>query len=79
MRVRIAEVDEQAVAQVLGDVAAEAGHGLGGGALVLGRDLPPVLGVELPGDGGGADEVAEEDGELPALTFGVVPLGAGWT
>jgi hypothetical protein len=49
---RVAEVDEQAVAQVLGDVAAEAGHGLGGGALVLRGDLPPVLGVELRGDGG---------------------------
>ena len=30
---------------------AEAGHGLGGGALVLGRDLTPVLGIGLPGEG----------------------------
>jgi hypothetical protein len=58
-------------------VAAEAGHGLGDGVLVFGRDLPPVLGIELPGDGGRADEVAEEDGELPALTFGRRPAERG--
>src|SRR5207245_2159195 len=79
VRLGVAEVDEQAVAQVLRDMAAKAGHGLGGSALVLRGDLPPVLGVELPGDGGRADEVAEEDGELPPLALRRRPSERGPT
>src|SRR2546425_233514 len=79
VRLRVAEVDEQAVAQVLGDVTAEAGDGLGGSALVLGRDLSPVLGVELPGHGSRADEVAEEDGELPPFALRRRPRERGPT
>jgi hypothetical protein len=69
MCLRVAEINEQAIAQVLGDVATEAGDCLGGGVMILPNDLAPVLRIELPGDGGRPNEVAEENGELPPLAL----------
>ena len=66
-RIGPAEVDEQAVAQLLGDVAAPALDRDACGLLVLPDDVAPLLGVELLGERRRADEVAEEDGELAAL------------
>jgi hypothetical protein len=48
VRLRVAEVGEDAVAQVLRDVAAEAFDGAGGRALVGAHDLAQVLGIVLP-------------------------------
>src|SRR5262249_4189754 len=66
-RVWPAEVDDEAVAQLLRHVAAETGDRGGYRLLVLCDDVPPFLGVELLGERGRPDEVAEEDRELAAL------------
>src|SRR5439155_14471830 len=63
------EVDEQPVAQELPHVPTEAAHHLLGAPLVGVHDVAEVLGVEASGELRGADEIAEEDGELPALPF----------
>jgi hypothetical protein len=69
-----AEVDEQPIAESLGNVVAEAGHGSGGGLLVLRDDIAPLLGIEVRAELGRADEVAEEHRQLaPLADFG----GAG--
>ena len=47
MGLGIAEVGHHAVAEVLGDMAAEAVDRLGCGAMILGDDLAPFLGVEM--------------------------------
>ena len=62
-----AEVDEQPIAEVLGDVAAEARDGAGGGLLVLRDEVAPLLGVELLRERRRADQVAEEHRQLAAL------------
>jgi hypothetical protein len=68
-----AEVDEQPIAEVLGDVAAEARDGAGGGLLVLRDEVAPVLGVELLRERRRADQVAEQHRQLAALAdFGGV-------
>jgi hypothetical protein len=67
--VRVAEVDQQAVAQVLGDVALVALDDRGGGLLVAAHHLAPVLGVESCGEAGRVHQVAEEHRELAALGF----------
>ena len=54
-----AEVDEQPVAKILGNVAAEALDSAGGGLLVLRDDLAPLLGVELLRERRRANEIAE--------------------
>ena len=68
VRLRVAEVGEDAVAQVLRDVPAEALDGARGRALIRADDLAQVLGIELRRQLGRAHEVAEEDRELPAFS-----------
>src|SRR5438034_2844217 len=65
-----AEVDEQPIAEVLGDVAAEARDGAGGGLLILRDEVAPLLGVELLRERRRADEIAEEHRQLAALAGG---------
>jgi hypothetical protein len=43
----IAEIDEQTIAEILGDVPLEAGDYLGAGLLIGPYHLTPLLGVEL--------------------------------
>jgi hypothetical protein len=62
-----AEVDEQAIAELAGDVAAEAPDGAGCGLLILREEVAPLLGVELLRERRRADQVAEEHRELAAL------------
>src|SRR5262249_28979653 len=62
-----AKVDEEAIAEFPGDVAAEAPDGAGGGLLVLRDEVAPLLGVELRRERRRADQVAEEDRQLPAF------------
>jgi hypothetical protein len=50
MRLGVAEVDQQAIAEVLGDMALIAGDDLGAGLLIGPHHLPPLLGVELAGE-----------------------------
>ncbi len=70
MRLRDAEEAHQTVAQVLVDMAAKSFDCIRGGALICGRDLAPILGIEAGCNLGRADEVAEQYGELAALAVG---------
>src|SRR5262249_52201236 len=72
-----AEVDEQAIAEFPGDVAAEAPDGGGGGLLVLPDDVAPLLGVELLRERRRADQVAEEHRQLAALAGRQRGVGGG--
>ena len=69
-----AEVDEQPIAKILGNVATEARDGAGGSLLVLRDDLAPLLGVELLREWRRANQVAEENRQMAPLTGG---CGAG--
>jgi hypothetical protein len=53
MRLRIAKVHQQAIAEILGDMALEALNDLGTGLLIGGNHLAPVFRVELVGEAGG--------------------------
>jgi hypothetical protein len=64
---RVAEIDQDTVAHVLGDKAIEPGDHFGDGAVIGGDDLAQILGIELRGERGRANEVAEHDRELPSL------------
>src|SRR6185369_8506899 len=80
-RVGPTEVHEQAVAHLLGDVAAPALDRDPCGLLVLPDDVAPILGVELLGEQCRADQVAEENGQLSAFTRrrgSVCRRGAGY-
>src|SRR5712692_8208394 len=64
---RVAEVDEEAVAEILGDVAVEAIDHSGADFLIAANDLAQDLGVEPRREIRRANEVTKHDGELPAL------------
>jgi hypothetical protein len=66
---RVAEVDEQPVAEVLGDVVVKAGDHLGAGGLVGAHHLAEFLRVEASGQGGRTDQVAEHHGKLATLSL----------
>ena len=70
VRLGPAEIGHHAVAKVLGDMAAEALDCLRRRAMVLGDDLPPLLGIEMAGDLGRADQIAEKHRQMPPLAFG---------
>ena len=66
---RVAEVDEQAVAQVLRHVTVEALDHPGGGLLVAPEDLAPVLRIEPRRQSRRVHQIAEEHRELAALAL----------
>jgi hypothetical protein len=70
VRLRVAEIDEQAIAEVLGDIPLEAGDHFGAGVLIGPHDLAPLLRVELAGEDGGVHQVTEQHRELAAFGFG---------
>ncbi len=65
----IAEINEQAVTQVLCDVAAKVLNDICRAFLISAHDVTQVFGIEFAGEVGGTDEIAEHHGQLPA--FGV--------
>jgi hypothetical protein len=69
VRLRPAEVGEHAVAQEPGQVSLEPTDHVGAGRLISPRDVAQVLRVEPRGEVGGADQVAEQHGQL--ATFGL--------
>lgn len=69
-----AEIGEDAVAQIFGDVAAVALDDLDAAALPGGDDGEHVLGVEPARERGRAHHVAEHDGHLPPLGLVRRPL-----
>ena len=72
---RIAKVDEQAVAQILRDRPGKALDDGGAGGVVGTQHLAQVFGIELPGEAGRVGQIAEHHGELAA--FGVGRRGGG--
>ena len=64
---RIAEVDQHAVAHVLRDEPAEALHGLGDALLIGRNDLAEVFRVHAGREGRRADKVREHHRDLAAL------------
>ena len=63
----IAKIDQQAIAEVLGDMARVVLDDLGRGLLVGAHHGAPVFGVELAGELGGAHQVTEQHRELSPL------------
>jgi hypothetical protein len=67
---REAEVDQDAVAEILGDVPLVPPYNLFDLALVVADEEAEIFGVKPLGECGGADEVAEDDRELAPLALG---------
>src|SRR5215470_16195401 len=67
VRQGVAEVDQQAIAEILRDMALKAGDHLGAAILVGAHNLPQLFGVKLRRERGRADQVTEEHSELAAF------------
>src|SRR5215471_1633366 len=81
MRLRIAKVDQQPITQILRNVAVKALDHLRTGGLIGLDYLPQVFWVELTGEDGRIHQIAEQDGELTALSvgrMGDVSSSGGW-
>jgi hypothetical protein len=63
----IAEIGEHAITHVLGNEAAVALDRGRAAAMIAPYDRAHILGIEPHRESGRADEVAEHDGEVPAL------------
>ena len=70
VRLGIAKVDQQAIAEVLGDMPLKALDHLGAGVLVGPHHLPQLFRVELAGERGRVHQVTEQHGELAAFGVG---------
>jgi hypothetical protein len=66
----VAEVDQQAIPQILGDMAFEAGDHPGAGVLIGPYHLTEIFRIELRRKRGRVNQITEQDGELPALGVG---------
>jgi hypothetical protein len=66
---RVAEVDEQAITQILPNVPLKAGDHCGAGLLIGPHHLAPLLGVELAGEHGRVHQVTKQYRELAAFGF----------
>ncbi len=75
VRLGIAEIDEQPVADVLGDVAVEAADCFGAGFLGGTQHLAQVFRIQLLGERRRADQVAEHHRQL--ATLGIGESGSG--
>src|SRR5690348_9516546 len=64
---RPAEVSHHPIAEIFRHVAIEAGNRFGGGAMVAGDCLSPLLRVQLRSDRGGADQVTEQHRQMAPL------------
>src|SRR5215217_5904909 len=70
MGLGIAKVDQQAIPEILRDIALKALDHLGAGGLIGADDLPQVFGIKLAGEHRGVYQVAEQHGELAAFRLG---------
>jgi hypothetical protein len=73
----VAEVDQEAIAEILRDMPIKAGDHLGAGLLIGAHHLPQVFRVELSRKDSGVDQVTEQDGEL--APFGVRRGRSNWS
>ena len=67
MRLRITKIDEQAVAEILGNMSLKALDDLSTGSLIGAYHLAQIFGIELAGERGRLHQVTEQHGELAAL------------
>jgi len=67
MRLGIAKIDQQAVAEILGDMPVKALDDLGTGGLVGAHHLPQIFGIELARERGRIHQVTEQHSELAAF------------
>ena len=70
MGLRVAEISENAVAHVFGDIPAETADRLGDRAMIGADDLAQILGIEAPRKRGRTDEIAEHHRQLTPLGLG---------
>ena len=73
----VAKIDEEPIAEILGDVARVGLDDLGSGFLVGVDHGAQVFGVELAGELGGAHQVTEQHRELPAFRLELVEQAPG--
>jgi hypothetical protein len=73
MGVGIAEVDQQAIAQILGDVAVKALDHLGTRGLICQNHVAQLFRIQLAGQHRGVDQIAEQHRELAALCCRLMP------
>ena len=76
VRQGIAKIDQQAIAEILGDMPLKAGNHLGAGLLIGPHHHVQVFWVELGGECGRIHQVAKQHGELTA--FSVSRTRCGW-
>jgi len=69
MRLGIAEINEHAVAHILGDKTAKAADGVAHAAMVGADDLAQILGIEAGRQRRRADQIAEHHGHLAPLSL----------
>jgi hypothetical protein len=67
VRQRVAEVDQEPIAEVLGDMPVKTGDHLGARLLVGSHHLAPRFRVELTGECRRVHQITEQDGELTAF------------
>ena len=70
MRHWIAKVDEDSIAQILGNMSVKTADDLSTGSLISAHHLAPFFGIKSLREGGGVDQITEHDGELPPFAFG---------
>ena len=78
MRQRIAEQAHQPVAEFFRDMAAHFGDRSGSGVKIGADQVAPFLGIELRGDRGRADQIAEHHREIAALASRYRRLARRW-
>ncbi len=74
-RMGVAEIDEHAVADIVGDEASVALHRFGDAGAIGRQQLVQILGVEARRQRRGIDQVAKHHGDLPALGYGRASAG----
>src|SRR5262245_42511050 len=71
LRHRMTEQHHQPVAQLLGDMAAHLPHCSAGGIEISADEVAPFFGIELRGNAGRTDEIAEHHRDIAALAGGL--------
>jgi hypothetical protein len=72
---RIAKVDQQTIAKVLGDMPIVALDNFRTRRLICPHHFPVLFGIKLGGKFRGVHEITEHDGELATFSFRYTMLG----
>ena len=70
VRQRVAEIGEDPVAHILGDIAPQPGNHLGHGGLISPEHLAQIFRIEARRQRGRANQIAKHDSQLPTLGTG---------